>query len=85
MDPKSGRIYQVKDEGEAIERGLIPIPPRLVPVLKRANLEQRKRWAETQIGLRLAFNAAVGETPDARRRARNASKRERRARAEKSP
>ncbi len=48
MDPNSGRIYQVSDEEEAKRRGLIPIPPNELGVVRGMNRKQRRAWAKQQ-------------------------------------
>ena len=48
MDPKSSIIYNVKDEQEAIERGLVPIPEGEEPKVLKMNRHQRRVWASQQ-------------------------------------
>jgi hypothetical protein len=70
---------------EALERGLVPVPPEMVDVLERMTPEERLAWAEQQQvriereGVTILQN--VGAAMARGRRLRNEAKRERQRRA----
>lgn len=85
MDPNTGRIYQVQDEDDARQRGLIPIPAKDLPAVEKMTPEERVRWAKRE-GLyvhRLA--PTLFESAEEHRKAKNAAKRIRRERREARP
>ena len=78
MDPRSGRIVMLEEKEDALEKGLIPIPPEDLEQLRASTIKQRKEWAAAKLGIsptgnRKARRAAIAEAMRAARKERNQS------------
>lgn len=49
MNPNTGKIVEVKDEAEARERGLVPIPAEELARIERMSARRRRRWARKKL------------------------------------
>jgi len=50
----SGNIHPNIEPAEALKRGMAPIPPELLPKLKRASKKERRAWFRAQAGQQLS-------------------------------
>jgi hypothetical protein len=50
MDPNSGKIRMLREPGDAVAHGLVPIPDELLEQLKELDAAQRKAWAQKALG-----------------------------------
>lgn len=48
MDPRTGQIIEVENEGDARKKGLIPIPADELGSVRVMNRKQRRAWAAQQ-------------------------------------
>jgi hypothetical protein len=81
---RNGRLVAAGEltPDQALERGLVPVPPEMVDALERMTPEERLTWAaEQQVKLERGALLNVGSAMKRGRRLRNEAKRERQGRA----
>src|SRR5688500_13566923 len=84
---RNGRIVAAGEltPDQALARGLVPVPPEMVDALERMTPEERLAWAaEQQVKLERGTLLNVGAAMKRGRRMRNAAKRERQGRVERT-